>query len=270
LIEICSKGGNLLLNVGPTAEGEFPKESIERLQDMGAWMKVNGEAIYGTTKGPFTYLSWGFATRKGDLLYLHVTDWPVNHKLHVPLSSKVVSAALLTHPDELLPIKAEDQRIVIDLPGEASDPVATVIVLKLGEEPVTLPIASEGKNITASSEYPKNPAKNAADGTRGKAWMSADTTGVSYLEFDMGKPTWIRATGVDEKIRWPYQIQNIRLESETDKGWVEIFSTKTNGKGFVKKFDPVKARRVRLYVEVDPDGAQGAPVIAEWQLYAPE
>jgi alpha-L-fucosidase len=270
LIEICSKGGNFLLNVGPTAEGEFPEESIERLQDMGAWMKVNGEAIYGTTKGPFTYLSWGFATRKGDLMYLHVTDWPENHKLHVPLSSKVVSAALLTHPEKLLPIIAEDQRIVIDLPGKASDPTATVIVLKLGEEPVTIPIASEGKNIIASSEYPKNPAKNAKDGPVLKFWKSADTTGVSYLEFDMEKPTWILATGVDEKIRWPYQIQNIRLESETNKGWVEIFSIKTNGKGFVKKFDPVKARRVRLYVEVDPDGAQGAPSIAEWQLYAPE
>ena len=86
----------------------------------------------------------------------------------------------------------------------------------------------------------------------------------------METPTWILATGVDEQIRWPYQIQNIRLESETDKGWVEIFTKKTNGKGFVKKFDPVKARRFRLYVEVDPDGAQGAPSIAEWQLYAPE
>jgi alpha-L-fucosidase len=270
LIDICSKGGNLLLNVGPTAEGEFPKESIERLRDMGAWMKVNGEAIYGTTRGPFTYLTWGAATRKGDLLYLHVTDWPEHHKLHVPLSSRVVSAALLTNPDELLPIKVEDRRIVIDLPGKASDPIATVIVLKLGEEPVAMPIASEGKNITASSEHPRNPARNAMDGTRKKFWKSADTTRVSYLEFDMGKPTWIQAAGVDEEIRWPYQIQNVRLESETDKGWVELFTKKTNGRGFVKKFDPVKARRVRLYVEVDPDGAQGAPSIAEWQLYAPE
>ena len=74
---------------------------------MGAWLKVNGESIYGTTQGPFNYLSWGAATRKGDLLYLHVTDWPENGKLHVPLTSHAVSAVLLVQPDKMLPIKAE-------------------------------------------------------------------------------------------------------------------------------------------------------------------
>jgi hypothetical protein len=60
------------------------------------------------------------------------------------------------------------------------------------------------------------------------------------------------------------------LVDEVQKEGLKIFTKKNNGKGFVKKFDPEKARRVRLYVEVDPDGTQGAPTIAEWQLYAPE
>jgi alpha-L-fucosidase len=266
LIEICSKGGNFLLNVGPTAEGEFPQPCIERLKDMGAWLKVNGEAIYGTTKGPFSYLSWGAATRKDDMLYLHVTDWPENGKLHVPITSKVVSASLLIDPDKPLNISKEPERIVIDLPEEAPDPVATVITLKLGEEPVAIPIASDRKNIKASSEHPDQPASNAADGSGQNIWESADTTGVSYLEFDMENPTWIQAIGLDEPDLWPRYKQTIRMEAETDAGWKEVFSAKTNGHGLVKKFDPIQARRVRMYIE----RAEGPPAIAEWQLYAPE
>jgi alpha-L-fucosidase len=266
LIEICSKGGNFLLNVGPTAEGEFPQPCIERLQDMGAWLKVNGESIYGTTKGPFPYLSWGAATRKDDLLYLHVTDWPENGKLHVPLTSEVVSATLLEHPDEMLSIKAERERIVIDLPAEAPDPVATVIILKLDEEPVAMPLASEGKSITASSEQSDHPATHATDGSGHHIWESADTTGENYLEFDMRELTWIQAVGLDEPDRWPRYRQTIRMEAETDEGWKEIFSASTRGHGLVKKFDPIQAKRLRMYIE----RAEGPPGIAEWQLYSPE
>ncbi len=266
LIEICSKGGNFLLNVGPTAEGEFPQPCIERLQDMGAWLKVNGESIYGTTKGPFSYLSWGAATRKDDLLFLHVTDWPENGKLHVPLTSKVASAALLVKPNKKLLIKAEQERIVIDLPTEAPDPVATVIILRLDEEPLAMPLASEGKTIMASSELPDHPVANAADGTGHHIWESADSIGESYLEYDLERPTWIQATGLDEPDRWPRYRQTVRMEAETENGWKEVFSAQTNGHGLVKNFDPIQTRRVRLYIERN----EGLPGIAEWQLYSPE
>ena len=276
LIEICSKGGNFLLNVGPTAEGEFPEASIERLKDMGDWLKVNGESIYGTTKSPFSYLSWGAASRKGGLLNLYVTDWPENNKLHVPIKSKVAGAELLTQPGKLLHITTEDERIIIDLPEEAPDPVASVIILKLAEEPVTVPMVSSGKRITASSENPDFPASNAVDGSARNIWQPADTTGESYLEFDLETPTWIQAVGVDEIARWPRRGQHIRLEAETEKGWEVVFTEETGGRGLVKKFDPVQASRVRLFVEyenVPPyfrEWEKGPAHIAEWQLYAPE
>ena len=76
LVDIASKGGNYLLNIGPTSEGLVPDASIERLQQIGKWMDVNGDAIHGTTNGPFSYLSWGRSTRKGQTLYLHVFNWP--------------------------------------------------------------------------------------------------------------------------------------------------------------------------------------------------
>lgn len=266
LIEICSKGGNFLLNVGPTAEGEFPRESIDRLADMGKWLDVNGEAIYGTTKGPFSYLCWGAATRKGDRLYLHVYDWPENGKLNVPITSKVRKAVLLEDPGKKLRMSPEAERIVIDLPAEAPDPVASVIILELGEEPEVMPMASEGKVITASSEHPDHPAGHAGDGSGHEIWESADTTGTAFLEFNLDHPTWIHATGIDEPDRWPRYRQILRMEVETDRGWEEVFTAETRGHGLVRQFKPVQASRVRLYMEREA----GAPGIAEWQLYAPE
>ena len=65
LIDIASKGGNYLLNIGPKADGTFPTESINCLKEVGSWMKVNSEAIYGTIPSPFvSQLDWGRATRK--------------------------------------------------------------------------------------------------------------------------------------------------------------------------------------------------------------
>ena len=81
LCDICSKGGNFLLNVGPDARGNFPPACTERLLDVGRWLDVNGEAIYGSAAGPFTYLSWGRATRKDDRLFLHVFEWPRRRRI---------------------------------------------------------------------------------------------------------------------------------------------------------------------------------------------
>jgi alpha-L-fucosidase len=86
LVDIASKGGNYLLNIGPTANGSVPAPSMEGFKAIADWMKVNGKAIHGTTASPFaTQLAWGRCTRKGNTLYLHVFNWPADGILSVPL-----------------------------------------------------------------------------------------------------------------------------------------------------------------------------------------
>ncbi len=132
LIDIASKGGNYLLNVGPTSEGVIPAASVERLQQVGQWLKVNGEAIYGTSASPFkSGLPWGRATQKGNTLYLHVFDWPKDGKLVVPLAKKPLKACLLTAKDKSLEVVPDGNSQVIQVPAQAPDKIASVIALEM-------------------------------------------------------------------------------------------------------------------------------------------
>lgn len=128
LIDIASKGGNYLLNVGPTGDGSIPKESVERMQEMGAWMKKNGAAIYGTTASPIGKAPFdGRITKKGDTLYLHVFSRPADGKIKLPL--KATTATLLDGGAKVELTHDGDATTFI-LPEKLSDPIATVIEVK--------------------------------------------------------------------------------------------------------------------------------------------
>jgi alpha-L-fucosidase len=147
LIDIVSKGGNYLLNVGPTGEGEIPPASVERLAAIGRWMRVNGESIYATTASPFRRLPFGRCTTKvaadgkSTTLYLHLFDWPKEGKLFVPgLRNGPRGARLLGDATRRLEAKRGDDGVTIVLPGAAVDPVASVVALEIDGLPeVTVP-----------------------------------------------------------------------------------------------------------------------------------
>ena len=129
LIDTASKGGNYLLNVGPTAEGLIPAPSVERLAAMGRWMKNNSEAIYGTTASPIGKPAWGRCTVKSGKLYLHVFDWPKDGKLTIPVGNDAAKAALLADPRKPLTVTKSDQGLTIQLPPTAPDAIASVIAV---------------------------------------------------------------------------------------------------------------------------------------------
>jgi alpha-L-fucosidase len=141
MADIASKGGNYLLNVGPTCEGLIPPESAERLTVVGAWMKLNGEAICQTQPGPFRSLDWGRCTRKdipgGFRLYLHVFNWPESQELELPGILNSPSKAYLLADISKSPLKVErkDDALMISLSGRTPDPAVTVIVLDLIGKP---------------------------------------------------------------------------------------------------------------------------------------
>jgi alpha-L-fucosidase len=145
LVDIASKGGNYLLNVGPTSGGEIPQPEIERLQEVGRWMKVNGVAIYGTIASPFGHpFDWGRCTARilpdKTILYFHVWNWPADGQLTVPdLKNQVAAAYLLKSSlfgrHMALKHSSDTDGVVIDLPKTAPDKISSTVVLEIQGTP---------------------------------------------------------------------------------------------------------------------------------------
>jgi alpha-L-fucosidase len=149
LSDIASKGGNYLLNVGPTSEGIIPQPEVERLQAMGKWLKTNGAAIYGTEAGPYADpLPWGRVTQQkagtnmsgmgptpawlalsGTILYLHIWEWPADGKILLPGIKQFTPSGTLLANNGVVKAELTEQGLVVTLPGAAPD--ADVSVAKL-------------------------------------------------------------------------------------------------------------------------------------------
>ena len=134
-VDIASKGGNYLLNVGPKADGTFPQESIDLLKGMGQWMKVNGESIYGTKASPFGLFTWGRCTKKENgnntILYFSIFDWPKDGKVAIPgLKNEIMSVKLLANSSSLK-TESNNDGLIIKVPEKALDENATVIKVEV-------------------------------------------------------------------------------------------------------------------------------------------
>jgi alpha-L-fucosidase len=128
---VASKGGNFLLDVGPTPEGTIQPEFVERLQAMGEWMKVNGDSIYGTTYGPWQNLPFGKTTAKGKAIYLHVFDWPSKPELELPAITSRVSRVTLLATGHKIRFKQKKDRLLITVPSMAPDPNDSVLKIEM-------------------------------------------------------------------------------------------------------------------------------------------
>jgi alpha-L-fucosidase len=141
LVEIVSKGGNYLLNIGPRGDGTIPEASVVILEKVGAWMKKNGESIHGAKASPFAGFPWGRCTVKGNILYLHVFKPPADGTLELPgLRNKVRKAFLLTDPGKNLESSPQGSSVRISLPSIPADAINTVVTLELDGPPRVDPL----------------------------------------------------------------------------------------------------------------------------------
>ena len=198
LVDIASKGGNYLLNVGPTSEGEIPQPSVERLREVGDWMDVNGEAIYDTTASPFKKLAWGRCTQRfhgdGTTLYLHVFDWPQDGTLTVPgLTNEVRRAYLLANPMQWLDTTKVEEGVNVGVGTEAPDAISSTVVLE----------------IAGSPEVVQMPVTQSGDGTVNLGAADAEIVGSkAQFQSSHGKDNIGFWTDRRDYVQWPFRVKD--------------------------------------------------------------
>lgn len=267
LVDIVSKGGNFLLNVGPNAYGVIPVVCQQNLLEIGEWLQLNGESIYGTSASPFPFLSWGRATRKGQVIYLHVFDWPANGLLEVPLGNKIKKAYLLTDKKKNLNIVASKSSSQLQLPGYAPDKMSSVIAIEFDGEPKVLPLPASGKLIVASSTDSTSNTKNLNDGNPNSKWQAAKGNTNASLEIDFGTEYAINAMSLVEPWHpWSGIKQTHELQYFESGSWKSINKLSTDGTGSTESFKVIKAQKFRLLLENQKE----APSIGEFILYRAE
>lgn len=259
MITAWGMGGNVLMNVGPTKEGIIPEDSAERLRQIGSWLKVNGESIYGSTGGPFVWLPWGTATRKADTLYLQVFQWPGDGVLKVPLSNKPVKAWLLGDAEKkALLVEQHDNRLLIQLPKKAPDPIASVVALQIEGEPVsTYNSLVLNKPVTASCE--QKSAQGLNDDDSGSRWRNTNATG--SFEIDLGKPQTFSTLRIAPAYS---SVEHGLLEVRDGKDWkpvVKDLHLKQDEN--IVTFPSATGDAIRFSFKDEPK----APQISDFELY---
>ncbi len=155
LVEIVSRGGNYLLNIGPKGDGEIPEETVKIFNSVGPWIRRNAESIYGTSASPFGELKWGYCTIRDNRVYLFIRDWPQDKKLTVSgLRNEVRSAYFLAGGSEKIIVTKNDNDIIISLPAAPPDFPFSVVALETDGPPqVDPPVVNQDEKGRAELNY---------------------------------------------------------------------------------------------------------------------
>jgi alpha-L-fucosidase len=253
LSDISSKGGNFLLNVGPTADGQIPPESVERLQAVGQWMKINGEAIHGTQAGPFPRrLPWGRVTSRtasdgATTLYAHVWEWPADGHILLPtLAGQPLRASILANGLPAVATATTDG-LDLKLPGSAPDPDVSVVRIDFAgpvtvtQEPFVQPdndgvLILQAADANAHGTHAGNiqlrnsgPDAYLADWTN-PAWyleylVKTDRAGQWKLSAELAAKSAVKLTVEAAKRTWPAEIPatgGAGVWKQVDLGTIEL------------------------------------------------
>jgi alpha-L-fucosidase len=255
LVRTAGGDGNLLYNVGPMPDGRIEPLQAERLREMGKWLDEYGQTIYGTRGGPFKPTDWGVSTRTEDRIYIHLLQWfGDSPSIVVPeFGMEITSCRLLG--GGALAYSREDGWHRFDIPGDAVNPINTIIEIEVAEgaldiAPMEVPPQSKSfmKEVTASSN-PDPRWRGASSVTNGDwvghYWMPGEEDREPWIEIDLGEEAHISRAILFEASR---SIEKFELQCKKGGEWVPVYQGETIGEKSVITFPETETRAVRLLI----------------------
>jgi len=265
--------GNLLFNVGPMPDGRIEPRQVERLREMGDWLRKYGDGVYGTRGGPFKPARWGASTCKDNKIYLYVMNWPEEGPLVLPATTPAIRSAKALGGGQAT-MQRTDKGVAIDVPAENRDPIVTVIELTTEGRtfditPMALAYSGDsltvGKKATASNVYQQSRSHGpdkAVDGDPETRWATDADVGAAWLDVDLGAPVAVRKVAIEEPHEYQ-RVQAFELQYHDGQTWKTFHEGATIGPDWSAKIEPITAQRFRLNILKAP----GGPTITEFMLF---
>ncbi len=248
----CAGGnGNLLLDVGPMADGRFEPRHVARLKEVGDWLARYGESIYATRGGPYKPTSYLASTRQGSTVYLHVFRWDSDRLVLPPLPRKVVGSRLLTGGD--VRVEQTATALVVTVPAASRQPVDTLVRLDLGGSAEDLPVMALPPEVTVTASATRAPAAKyapafAQDSDPETQWSAPEGQGSATLELAFARTRTIRSVKFEDPQR-PIHIQAYAVDAWNGSAWVQIFQHDNIGAWLsADEFAPVTTSRLRVRI----------------------
>lgn len=261
----CAGGdGNLLLNVGPMADGAFEPRMVGRLNEVGAWLQRYGASIYGTRGGPYKPTSYLASTRQGNYVYLHILRWDQGRLVLPPLPHKVVGSVVLTGGTATVEQTAGTLTIAVP-PADRQD-LDTLVRLELDGPAETIPALALPPEVTITASATREPAgqyaaKFAADSDPDTEWSAPAGQTEATLELTFDRPRTIQSVKYEESSR-PVRIRAYSIERWDGSQWVQLGTCKKEANRAVR-FAPVTTQRLRLHVLHMEETATASEIVVE-------
>ncbi len=273
LIRCAGGDGNLLLNIGPTPEGEIEDRQARILRGMGAWLAKYGESIFGTRGGPFMPGYWGASTYKDNIIYLHIFNWDDDKLEFPPIDRKILKSLALTGGKTQ--VVQGDRGITVRMSPRYRSDLVSVIKLVL-DGPAKYISPRPGPSFPSITAKASNIFQNmsafgadkAVDGNETTRWATDFGTYSAWLEVDLGKAKKINGVRIIEVVEFGERVRKFALEYKVEERgeWRTILMGTKLGANYLRRFVPITARYWRLNILEATEG----PTIYEFQLLSSE
>ena len=261
----CAGGdGNLLLNVGPMADGAFEPRMVDRLNEVGAWVNRFSESIHGTRGGPYKPTSYLASTRHGKYVYLHILRWDSDRLVLPPLPRRVVASTVLT--GGTVSVEQTDAVLTVSVPPADRQKINTLVRLEMDGPVEDIPAIALPAEVTMTASATREPAEQyaahfAVDSDPDTEWSAPEGQTSAVLELAFSRERTIQSVNYEEKTR-PIRIKAYAADRWDGTKWVEIF-TREKEANYTVKFEPVTTSRLRIRVLHMEHTAPVAEIVGE-------
>ncbi len=272
LVRVAGGDGNFLLNVGPMPDGRIEPRQVQRLREIGQWLKKYGQTIYATRGGPFKPCSGCVSTRKDNRIYVHILDWSNKEFILPAIDKKIVRSSLLTGGQ--MNLKQTPEAITVTVAKQYRRDMDTIVMLELDGAACeiapldvhsgSLAYRKKARASNVKENSPKHGPENAFDDDLTTSWTSKPNTKQAWLEVDLGKPhTICRAVICEKYAYYGIGVREYELQNKVDGKWHTFYRGDRIYAQVVLTFKPLTTQHIRLNIL----RSSSSPSIREFQLF---